>query len=134
MYPFNVISWVKILLVSGIMSVCLGGVFVGTRWRFWDDTWQKEPEFEQYNIADRVGFHHVMLVVGVWPTLLHLATDIWAGQEPVHRDLQDKLYSKFAYLITKVKLRNFECIDSAIFKSLNLLRHSQKIMNSLKFL
>ncbi|XP_023342184.1 ATP-binding cassette sub-family G member 8 [Eurytemora carolleeae] len=101
MYPFNVISWVKILLVSGIMSVCLGGVFVGTRWRFWDDTWQKEPEFEQYNIADRVGFHHVMLVVGVWPTLLHLATDIWAGQEPVHRDLQDKLYSKFAYLITK---------------------------------
>ena len=41
MYPFNVISWVKMVLVSGVMSVCLGGVFAGTRWRFWDTAWLK---------------------------------------------------------------------------------------------
>ena len=42
MYPFNVIGWVKVLLVSGIMSLCVGGIFVGTRWRFWDSAWLKE--------------------------------------------------------------------------------------------
>jgi hypothetical protein len=36
MYPFNVINWVKMVLVSGLMSLCLGAVFLGTRWRFWD--------------------------------------------------------------------------------------------------
>ena len=36
MYPFNVINWVKMVLVSGLMSLGLGAVFLGTRWRFWD--------------------------------------------------------------------------------------------------
>ncbi len=53
-------------------------------------------------MGDRVGFHHVMLVVGVWPVLLHLATDLWAGLRPVNRDIQDRLYSRFAYICTKV--------------------------------
>ncbi len=50
-----------------------------------------------------MGFHHVMLVVGVWPVLLHLATDLWAGLRPVNRDIQDRLYSRFAYICTKVQ-------------------------------
>ena len=102
MYPFNVINWVKVILVSACMSLAIGGVFVGTRWRFWDNKWQREPEFEQDNVGDRVGFHYVMLVVGVWPTLMHLAAETWRGKEPVHRDIQDKLYSKFAFIFTKV--------------------------------
>jgi len=54
-------------------------------------------------VGDRVGFHHVMLVVGVWPVLLHLATDLWAGLRPVNRDIEDRLYSRFAYICTKVQ-------------------------------
>ena len=42
MYPFNVINWVKVVLLSGIMSVLIGAVFVGIRWRFWDLNWQRE--------------------------------------------------------------------------------------------
>jgi hypothetical protein len=56
-----------------------------------------------------------MLVVGVWPVLLHLATDLWAGLRPVNRDIQDRLYSRFAYICTKVHtLRHgVECVQCA---------------------
>jgi len=43
-----------------------------------------------------------MLVVGIWPILLHLATDLWQGLGPVNRDIQDRLYSRLAYICTKV--------------------------------
>ena len=66
--------------------------------------WEAEPEFEQGNVADRVGFHHVMLVVGVWPTLLHLADDVWRSKGPVNRDVEDNLYSRFAFVFTKVNI------------------------------
>jgi hypothetical protein len=60
-------------------------------------------------VADRVGFHHVMLVVGLWPVLLHLATDIWTGLPPVNRDIQDRLYSRLAYIATKVSMSIYIC-------------------------
>ena len=47
MYPFNVINWVKILLLSGAMSILLGCTFIGIRWRYWDKAWQKDHDFEQ---------------------------------------------------------------------------------------
>jgi hypothetical protein len=49
MYPFNVINWVKLVLLSGVMSVCMGVIFLGIRWRYWDRNWQKDPIFEQVN-------------------------------------------------------------------------------------
>ena len=102
MYPFNVITWIKLVIISGLISVCLGTVFAGIRWRFWDSVWQREPEFEQDNVNDRVGFNHVMSVVGVWTLLLHLAADVWRDRGAVARDINDDLYSKFAYIFTKV--------------------------------
>ena len=56
----------------------------------------------QDNVNDRVGFNHVMSMVGVWTLLLHLAAEVWRGRGPVARDIQDDLYSKFAYIFTKV--------------------------------
>ena len=69
---------------------------------YWLLFYVQEPEFEQDNVGDRLGFHHTMLVVGLWPTLFHLAAEIWDGKGPVQRDIQDTLYSKFAYVFTKV--------------------------------
>lgn len=106
MYPFNVINWIKMVLIAGLISVCLGTVFAGIRWRFWDTAWQREPEFEQDNVTDRVGFNHVMSVVGVWVLLLHLGAEVWRYRGPVARDIQDDLYSKFAYIFTRV---SFHC-------------------------
>ena len=104
MYPFNVINWVKLVLLSGAMSLCVGAVFVGIRWRYWDKLWQRDHVFAQENVNDRLGFHHVMMVVGVWPMLLNMVTDVWTSKPQVTRDLDDRLYSKFAYSVTKVLL------------------------------
>ena len=102
MYPFNVINWVKLVLLSGAMSLCVGAVFVGIRWRYWDKLWQRDHVFAQENVNDRLGFHHVMMVVGVWPILLNIVTEVWTSKPQVTRDLDDRLYSKFAYSVTKV--------------------------------
>ena len=47
MYPFNVINWFKMVLLSGTMSICLGAIFIGIRWRYWDSSWPSDPIFEQ---------------------------------------------------------------------------------------
>ena len=104
MYPFNVINWVTMVLVSGAMSVCVGAVFSGVRWRYWDSQWQGSVEFHQENITDRLGWHHVMMSVATWPLLLVTLTDRWNFKPMLTRDLDDRLYSKFAYSVTKVSL------------------------------
>jgi ABC-type multidrug transport system ATPase subunit len=100
-YPFNVINWVKLVLVSGIMSVCIGGVYAGMRWRYWDRAWLRDPNFGQETVSDRLGFHHVMMCVGVWPMLLNMVTEVWRSKPSLTRDVDDRLYSKLVYGLTK---------------------------------
>ena len=102
MYPFNVIHWAKTVLLSGIMSVLLGGIFIGIRWKYFDPKWTAEPTFEQDNINDRLGFHHCIMAVGIWPMLLSMISEAWREKRPVTRDVEDGLYSKLAYIMTKV--------------------------------
>ena len=33
-------QWVKLVLLAGVMSTCLGGVFVGIRWRWGVEKWK----------------------------------------------------------------------------------------------
>ena len=102
MYPFNVINWAKTVLLSGVMSVLMGGVFIGIRWKYFDAKWIKDPIFEQDNINDRLGFHHCIMAVGIWPMLLCMISEAWREKGPVTRDVEDGLYSKLAYIMTKV--------------------------------
>ena len=113
MYPFNVINWVKTVLLAGVMSISLGGVYLGIRWRYWDAAWQADPIFEEDNVNDRLGFHHAFMAVGVWPVLLSMITEEWRAKRPVTRDVDDRLYSKTAYILTKVS-HNFPMVQSQI--------------------
>lgn len=102
MYPFNVINWFKQVLLAGTMSVWLGAIFLGIRWRYWDRDWIQRPTFELDNVVDRFGFHHVMLAVGIWPVLMATISSAWKSKSAITRDVEDGLYSKFSYLLTKV--------------------------------
>lgn len=42
-----------------------------------------------------------MMVAGVWPVLLNVVTEVWTSKPQVTRDLDDRLYSRFAYSVTK---------------------------------
>ena len=90
------------VLLSGVMSVILGGIFMGIRWKYWDSKWKQKPIFEQDNINDRLGFFHALMAVGIWPMLLTMVSQTWREKRSVTRDVEDGLYSKFAYIITKV--------------------------------
>ncbi len=69
--------------------------------------------FFKENIGDRFGFHHVMMSVALWPTILVMVGDVWRSKRPVTRDVEDRLYSKLAYLVTKVTFSiNFNALDS----------------------
>ena len=61
MFPFNVIEWVKRVLLAGVMSVLIGTVYLGVRWQYWNEIFlQKEKEdqdlFMQANIGGK-GFN-----------------------------------------------------------------------------
>ena len=101
-FPFNIINWVKTVLLSGVMSVILGGIYMGIRSKYWDREWKQNPIFEQDNINDRLGFFHVLMAVGIWPMLLTMISEVWREKRSVTRDVEDGLYSKLAYIITKV--------------------------------
>lgn len=58
--------------------------------------------FGQENINDRLGWHHVMMAVATWPLILNFLSDVWRTKPMLTRDLDDQLYTKFAYSITKI--------------------------------
>ena len=72
----------------------------GFRWRYWDSS--DDHIFGQENINDRLGWHHVMMSVAPWPLILNFLSDLWRHKPMLTRDLDDNLYSKFAYSITKI--------------------------------
>ena len=75
---------------------------MGIRSKYWDREWKQNPIFEQDNINDRLGFFHVLMAVGIWPMLLTMISEVWREKRSVTRDVEDGLYSKLAYIITKV--------------------------------
>eukprot|EP00096_Caligus_rogercresseyi_P011213 TRINITY_DN4346_c0_g1_i1.p1 TRINITY_DN4346_c0_g1~~TRINITY_DN4346_c0_g1_i1.p1 ORF type:complete len:975 (+),score=241.06 TRINITY_DN4346_c0_g1_i1:188-3112(+) len=101
MYPFNVIEWVKMVLLAGSISMFVGVIFLGIRWQYWDSEWIDNPSFDQDNINDRLGFHHVMMSVGIWPVMMAMITNEWNNKMPISRDVEDKLFSKVAYIFIK---------------------------------
>ena len=48
-----------------------------------------------------------MMAVGIWPVMLATIGETWRGQAAITRDVEDGLYSKSAYIITKVILNKF---------------------------
>ena len=45
--------------------------------RYWDTKWQQDHSYGQENVNDRLGFHHVIMSVGLWPILLSTASEVF---------------------------------------------------------
>ena len=133
MYPFNVINWAKTVLLSGVMSVLMGGVFIGIRWKYFDAKWIKDPIFEQDNINDRLGFHHCIMAVGIWPMLLCMISEAWREKGPVTRDVEDGLYSKLAYIMTKVSYAIMIASNVRFSNGESLLPFERNIIEKIRF-
>lgn len=128
-FPFNIINWVKTVLLSGVMSVILGGIYMGIRSKYWDREWKQNPIFEQDNINDRLGFFHVLMAVGIWPMLLTMISEVWREKRSVTRDVEDGLYSKLAYIITKVFFFSVKLQAQMISRNFQLIFFNKSIIN-----
>ena len=70
-------------------------------------------------ILDRLGFHHVLMAVGIWPLMMVTIGETWRGQAAITRDVEDGLYSKAAYIITKVDIDIIHCISFVFYHSVS---------------
>ncbi|CAL4143800.1 unnamed protein product, partial [Meganyctiphanes norvegica] len=93
-FPYNMLYWLGITLVAGIMSVLVGAVF----WDIRNETVQQQQE----SINNRYGFHYVMGVLAHWPVLLMAISEVWRDKPAVARDINDGLYSRPIYIFTKI--------------------------------
>ena len=48
------------------------------------------------------------MAVGIWPVMIATIGETWRGQAAITRDVEDGLYSKTAYIITKVRRIDIE--------------------------
>ena len=91
---------------------------MGIRSKYWDREWRQSSQkiFEQDNINDRLGFFHVLMAVGIWPMLLTMISEVWREKRSVTRDVEDGLYSKLAYIITKVQFTFFNPFSNQLLR------------------
>ncbi|XP_071541495.1 ATP-binding cassette sub-family G member 8 [Panulirus ornatus] len=92
-FPYNMLHWLAITLVAGVMSVVVGAVY-------WDV--RTSSTQHQESINNRAAFHYVMAGVAPWPVLLMAISEVWRDKPAVARDISDGLYSKGIYIVTKI--------------------------------
>lgn len=95
-FPSGLQRWLAVFITSVVMSLAHGAIF----WNVRSSHQGLLPEQEDIN--DRLALHYVMATVAVWPTLMMMITDVWRERDSLARDLQDRLFGRFVYFISKV--------------------------------
>ena len=91
-FPANLQRWLSIFMTTTLMSIILGSIF-----------WQvRSDQSEQEDVNDRLAMHYVVGVVGVWPTLMLIITQVWNEKDSVARDINDQLYGRLVYFFSEV--------------------------------
>lgn len=92
-FPYNMMHWLGMTMVAGIISLLVGAVF-------WDV--RSAPTQHQESVNNRAGFHYSMAGIALWPVLLMAISEVWRDKPAVARDIGDGLYSRGIYIVTKV--------------------------------
>ncbi|CAG0900354.1 unnamed protein product [Darwinula stevensoni] len=92
-FPNNVIAWAFRVLLAAILSLCIGTIWFDTR---------TDSRQEQMHVNDRLGFHYLMMGLGIWPSILLDLSDAWSEKAPITRDVSDGLYSKVNFIFCKM--------------------------------
>lgn len=92
-FPWNIITWVTTLLFSASLSIAIGAIYWNMRLSISQD---------QNNLNDRLGFHWVMLCLGLWPVVLIILHNDRKEIRYVARDISEGLYSRAMFIVAKV--------------------------------
>ncbi|XP_076320520.1 LOW QUALITY PROTEIN: ATP-binding cassette sub-family G member 8-like [Tachypleus tridentatus] len=91
MFPYNILHFVSDVFLSSLMSILVGVIY-----------WKVRGGLEQEFVLDRIGVYYVIMGVALLPMMLNYVTDVWRDKASVSRDFRDGLYSRFAYIMSKV--------------------------------
>ncbi|XP_031632240.1 ATP-binding cassette sub-family G member 8 [Contarinia nasturtii] len=91
--PGSILSWISKLIVAAILSLLIGCIY-------WDVP-SSDPQLK-YN--DRFGYHHSVMILGVFPLLFMTIKDIHTDRKYAEKDIALKFYGGTVYIITQVLL------------------------------
>lgn len=94
-FPWNIITWVTTLLFSATLSILIGAIYWNIRLSITQD---------QNNLNDRLGFHWVLLCLGLWPVVLLILHNDRKEMRYVARDISEGLYSRAMFIVAKVSI------------------------------
>lgn len=90
--PNTFIHWLSLIVLSVSLSLIVGAIF-----------WDVPNSDPQLNLNDRLGYHFSVMCISIWPILLTLTlSDIKRNKATVERDINDNLYGRTTYIISKV--------------------------------
>lgn len=95
------------------MSILIGAIYWNIRLSSTQD---------QNNLNDRLGFHWVILCLGLWPVVLVILHNDRKEMRYVARDISEGLYSRAMFIVAKVNpftlsfFLNFTCMSGSIIK------------------
>lgn len=91
MFPYNILHFINNVFLSSLMSVLIGVIY-----------WKVRGGLEQEFVLDRIGMYYVIMGVALLPMMLNYITDVWRDKDIVSRDIREGLYSRLAYLMSKL--------------------------------
>ncbi|KAJ8967314.1 hypothetical protein NQ317_013783 [Molorchus minor] len=95
--PNTFLNWLTLIIISASLSLIIGGIF-----------WDVPSSDPQLILNDRQGYHYSVMCIMLWPLLLFLTvSEIRRNRKTVERDVNDGLYGRLTYIITKTLINLF---------------------------
>ncbi|EAA01067.5 AGAP002050-PA [Anopheles gambiae str. PEST] len=91
--PGSLLTWISRLILAAVLSLLIGCIF-----------WDVPASDPQLNLNDRLGYHHCMMMVALWPLLLLQIRDVQEDRRHAEKDLKLGLYGRFLYMIIQSTL------------------------------
>lgn len=88
--PGSLLSWISRLIIAAILSLLLGSIF-----------WDIPLSDSQLTYNDRLGYHHTMMAIALWPILLLWIRDIHVDRKHAEKDMRLGLYSRSVYIFVQ---------------------------------
>lgn len=88
--PGSLLSWISRLIIAAILSLLLGAIF-----------WDIPLSDSQLTYNDRLGYHHTMMAIALWPVLLLWIRDIHVDRKHAEKDMRLGLYSRSVYIFVQ---------------------------------
>lgn len=88
--PGSLLSWISRLILAAVLSLCIGTIF-------WDIP-ASDPLLT-YN--DRLGYHHTMMAIALWPIILLIIRDIQNDRKCAEKEIYLELYGRTVYIFVQ---------------------------------